>query len=140
MNNFKGFVLAAATLLAAFLSHAGQITALAGPGPLIPTASMTIGRSGHTATLLADGTVLVAGGETCLYIADGGGCDGPGTTATAEIYDPKAARWSQTGSMVVSREGATAIRLANGKVLVAGGNSFPYPWIYYPDPSVASAE
>jgi len=140
MSTLKRCGLAAATILTAFLCHAGQITALAGPGPLVPTASMGTGRSYHTATLLADGSVLVAGGETCVLLADGGGCDmdGTATTATAEIYDPRTATWSQTGSMVVSREGATAIRLANGKVLVAGGNSLPYWSFTWLD--VASAE
>lgn len=57
MNNLKRFVLAAATLLTAFLSHAGQITALAGPAALIPPASMTIGRSGHTATVISEHVV-----------------------------------------------------------------------------------
>jgi len=71
-------------------------------------------RPGHTATLLPNGLVLVAGGN-----------DGPeggrGVTATAELYDPAANRWSLTGSMAVARSGHTATLLKNGKVLVVGG-------------------
>ena len=64
----------------------------------------------HTATLLPNGKVLVAGGL------------GPSTTA--ELYDPVTGTWTVTGSLKIGRLEHTATLLANGKVLVAGGNSF----------------
>ena len=69
-----------------------------------PVGHMTSGRSGHTATLLPDGRVLIAGGG-----------------ATAELYDPSTQSFSATGSMVTGRTGANATLLTNGKVLITGG-------------------
>lgn len=70
-------------------------------------ASMSEARSGHTATLLADGKVLVAGGGT----------------ASAELYDPSTETWTATGKMIQARRGHTATLLLNGRVLVTGGYS-----------------
>lgn len=67
-------------------------------------------RSGHTATLLPDGKVLVAGGF-----------DGAAYLSTAEIYDPFKRTFAATGSMAVPRSAHTALLLPNGKVLIAGG-------------------
>jgi hypothetical protein len=69
-----------------------------------PTGTMTIARSGHTATLLANGKVLVAGGD-----------------ASAELFDPDSGTFMPTGSMTSARYGSTATLLADGKVLIAGG-------------------
>src|SRR5213076_2153914 len=66
--------------------------------------------SGHTATLLPNGKVLVAGGG-----------DINGIRASAELYDPASGTWSATGSLATARSGHTATLLPNGKVLVAGG-------------------
>jgi hypothetical protein len=81
------------------------------------TGGMKIGRGGHTATLLQNGKVLVAGG------GDQGGSGGGGGTATntAELYDPATGVFSSTRSMTTPRFGHTATLLANGKVLIAGG-------------------
>jgi hypothetical protein len=76
------------------------------------TGSMTRARSGHSATLLADGKVLVAGGS---------GPDVANAETSAELYDPSTGTWSATGSMVESRAGHTATLLLDGTVLVAGG-------------------
>jgi Tol biopolymer transport system component len=73
-------------------------------------ASLNTPRGLHTATLLPNGKVLVAGG-----LGDGG------DLATAELYDPAANTWSFTGSLVSARNSHTATLLANGKVLITGG-------------------
>jgi len=98
------------------------------PGSLNRAEPMSMGRSGHTATLLTDGRVLVAGGcdvrcdalrlkyaEPTPYLA------GEGPTASAELYDPVAGTWSRTEGMAVGRYGHTATLLTGGKVLVTGG-------------------
>jgi len=74
----------------------------------VPLAPMGSGRSGHTATELADGRVLVAGGTT---------------GATAEVYDRAADRWTSTGAMKAAHSGHGAARLTNGRVLVADHTS-----------------
>ena len=83
------------------------------PGPLGTS------RDGHTATRLADGRVLVSGGEANPD-ADIVPTTGPGS---AEIYDPTTGRWTPTGAPAVRRVGATATRLSDGKVLVVGGTT-----------------
>ena len=82
------------------------------PGTWHPTASMHTARESQTATLLAKGKILVAGGNACLAFCQ---------TATAELYYPATATWQTTGSMHTARSGHSAILLKSGKVLVAGG-------------------
>jgi hypothetical protein len=127
VNDVKRFGVLAATLLLAAAWWPGPIAALAGPGPLVATASMGTQRSGHSATLLTDGSVLVAGGAYCVYILDGGGCDVGISLASAEIYHPDTGTWSAAGSMAIGRFGQSATRLSNGTVLVAGGFYEPFP-------------
>jgi WD40 repeat protein len=84
-------------------------------GTFSPTGSMNVARALHTATLLPNGKVLIAGGT-----------DGAiNTWNTAEIYDPAAGTFTLTGTMVAARNYHTATLLANGKVLLAGGASDP---------------
>ena len=77
------------------------------------TGSMATAREWHTATLLPNGQVLVAGGF--------GGTTG--CLASAELYDPATGMWTATGSMATARYVHTATLLPNGQVLVAGGRS-----------------
>ena len=63
----------------------------------------------HTATLLFDGKVLVAGGY------NGGHLD------SAELYDPASQTWIATSSLTSARARHTATLLSNGQVLAAGG-------------------
>ena len=86
-------------------------------GTWAPTGSMTTARSGHTATLLPGGRVLVAGGEgSCVNVW----CP---ILASAELYNPATGTWTATGSMNTARYGHTATLLQNGQVLAAGGAS-----------------
>lgn len=74
---------------------------------------MTARRADHSATLLADGSVLIAGG------CGRAGCDG--AQASAERYDPRSGRFVRVGSMAHPRTSHTATRLDDGRVLVTGG-------------------
>ena len=67
-------------------------------------------RAGHTATLLASGKVLVAGGDPA---------------GTAEIYDPSTNSWTLAGPMHGRRYDHAAALLLDGKVLVTGGGASP---------------
>jgi hypothetical protein len=87
---------------------------ISGPG-FSATGSMTTARMGHTATLLPNGRVLIAGGYS------GEGPDHLTYFASAELYDPATGTFSGTGSMKTARAGATATLLPNGAVLIAGG-------------------
>ncbi len=93
------------------------------------TGSMTAVRQNHTATLLANGKVLVAGGYD----------DSNHTSASAELYDPSTGAWSPTGSMATPRNHHTANLLANGKVLVTGGTTVRTAELYDPTTGTWSA-
>jgi hypothetical protein len=80
-------------------------------GTFAATGSMTVPRDFHTATILLDGKVLIAGGTNI-----------GGELASAELYDPAAGTFAATGSMAVPREYYTATLLPNGKVLIVGGS------------------
>lgn len=85
------------------------------------THSMTTGRAFQSATLLASGQVLIAGGVSAL--GQGGGPDG-GALSSAEICDPTAGTFTATNnSMSSARSAATATLLPNGQVLIAGGDN-----------------
>jgi hypothetical protein len=85
-----------------------------GSGTFTATGSMAVGRVLHTATLLDDGRVLIAGGTD----ASGGG---GAATASSELYDPSAGTFTLTGSMESERADHSGTLLASGEVLIVGG-------------------
>jgi len=76
---------------------------------------MSVRRGLPTCTLLDSGEVLVAGGL------------GDAASATADLYDPATGHFTATGSMATARYWHTATRLADGRVLVAGGCTGGWP-------------
>lgn len=78
-------------------------------GTFSPSGSLASARTGHTATLLTNGTVLVVGGANTAPLA------------STEIYDPSTGRFAPGPDMAVPRANHTAMLLANGTVLVVGG-------------------
>jgi N-acetylneuraminic acid mutarotase len=77
--------------------------------------SMAQPRNRHTATVLANGKVLVMGGVEL------GALGGETVLASAELYDPVSKTWSSAGAMSAPREKQTATMLTNGQVLFSGG-------------------
>lgn len=104
-----------AGLLTVALAASTAVPVLAGTATFNKTGSMNTARIGHSATLLANGQVLVAGGWNGSDLS-------PIVFASAELYDPVRGKWSFTGSMNVARTGQSAVLLHNGEVLVAGGD------------------
>ena len=83
------------------------------------TGALNTGRENHTATLLPNGKLLLAGGannNSGIYVCP----------ASTEVYDPATGAWATNGSLTTPRAEHTATMLPSGKVLVAGGNYFRY--------------
>jgi hypothetical protein len=120
------------------------------PAGTAPAGAMKVGRARHTATRLASGKVLLAGGTAAasaeIYdpvantftvlaspmVAPRSGHIAAllpdnrvllvgGSTATAEIFDPATSTFSATGSAGGVRTGGQAIVLKSGNVMIAGG-------------------
>jgi hypothetical protein len=78
-------------------------------GRFSPTGSMKVARNGATATLLDDGTVLIAGGND-------------GDVATAELFDPATGKFSDVGSTGCACYQAFSSLLPGGRVVLVGSN------------------
>lgn len=89
-----------------------------GANGLVPTTknftvlppTMSQRRGNHSATLLPNGKILVAGGT-----------NGPNVLDTAEVFDPTTFAFAPTGKMHTARDLHSAVLMPNGRVLVAGG-------------------
>ena len=93
-------------------SATGTVTVSQPPETFGCTGKMLVGRREHTATLLANGSVLTVGGE-----------DGSAFHPTAELYDPVTGLFLPTGNMAIPRGRHTATLLMDGRVLIAGGDN-----------------
>ena len=148
------FVLLAATWLA---------TAAPPAHSLVAVGNMSRARWDHTATLLPDGRVLIAGGDdasaelydprTRAFVPTGSMTEsrrmhsatalpdgrvlvaGGWGSSTAELYDPATGTFTSTGSLLEDQGGHSATLLSNGTVLIAGGQRSAPPW-----PTAARAE
>lgn len=97
-------------VLVIMLVLAMNLSVFAASGAWTFTGNLHSSRDGHTATLLPNGTVLVAGGELNNVALD-----------SSEVYSQSTGLWSTVGNLNVARVNASAILLANGTVLVMGG-------------------
>jgi hypothetical protein len=73
---------------------------------------MSVARINHTATLLTNGFVLVAGGNTAS-----------GATNVLEVFDPTNEVFLPAVSLSLARVGHSATLLADGRVMLAGGDA-----------------
>jgi hypothetical protein len=104
-------------------------------GTFTATGSMSVPREFHTATLLADGRVLIAGGYSGAEAVATGGItlasirtaeSSASVLSSAEIYDPATGTFGRTGSMTTFRDHHTATLLKDGRVLLTGGGGEAY--------------
>jgi hypothetical protein len=105
------------------------------PATFTPTGDLHDGRQFHSATLLANGKVLVAGGAVYAAYCTAG-------IDSAELYSPGPGSFASTGAMTNRRYGQTSTLLLSGDVLITGG--FTYDAAICgnldPSPAVATAE
>jgi len=95
-------------LLLFFLLRCASAAAAQVPGTFEAAGNMTTARTGHTATLLLNGKVLITGGSK----------ERP---ASAELFDPVTSTFTRTGNMTTGRYGNTSTLLPDGRVLIVGG-------------------
>lgn len=114
-------VLGGAFLLTGGGSRPSTAIPTASPGPVwTETGAPSVDRgNARLAIQLKDGRVLQAAGSA---------------PTSAELYDPATGKWAATGPLGVGRGYAIGTRLADGKVLVAGGSdgSGPETEVYDP--------
>ncbi len=90
----------------------GRRSELYDGGRLVSGPTMTTARASGTATLLADGRVLLTGGYPG---------EGEPPTAEAEVFDPAGGAFRPVGTLQQARADHTATLLPDGRVLIAGG-------------------
>ena len=116
MHRLDVFLIALATTgivyeSASYWDRSSVLANISSAGSVSPASSMLEPRSGHTATLLQGGKVLIAGGmrrNQEFY-------------TSAELFDPATREFQATGAMTVARVGHAAVLLRSGKVLIVGG-------------------
>lgn len=91
-------------------------TNFSGDGVVSAIRSMNAKRAAHTATLLDNGKVLIAGG----FVGNGGGL------SSVELFDLTSNTFTSAQNLMVARASHTATRLPNGKILIAGGYNGDY--------------
>jgi Galactose oxidase, central domain len=107
-------------LLACGTLGSATVATAQSPGTFARTGNMTMARTQHTATLLLNRLVLIAGGMA------------GGVLANAETFDPGAGTFGAIVAMTTARRMHTATLLPDGRVLIVGG--------YGPGDALASAE
>ena len=95
------------------------------PGGFTSTGTMNDYRAWHTATLLLNGKVLIAGG-------------GFQSARSADLYDPVTGTFTPTGNMTAERRGHSATLLPDGRVLIVGGQYANQPSEEVYDPSTGT--
>src|SRR5579863_8031212 len=118
MNRSRLVLVASITISFALAAAAFRVSApkveastKSSTGLLTPASPMLEPRSGHSATLLPNGKVLIAGGmrrNQDFY-------------KSAELYDPATGKFQPTGELSLERVGHSAVLLRSGRVLIAGG-------------------
>ncbi|MDA0139111.1 kelch repeat-containing protein [Solirubrobacter deserti] len=103
-----------AVCLALLCASAAPASATVKPG-WAPTGELHFARDGHSAILLDDGRVLVAGGSGDSV-----------SMSSAELFDPATGRWTPTGSLHTGRSFASMVKLKDGRVLIHGGGGDAY--------------
>src|SRR6266566_4272319 len=104
---FRNSFAIALTALGINSAHAQPVSS----GSFSLVGSMSQFRKDHTATLLSNGKVVVAGGRPLAQ------------AATSELYDPMTQTWTNSGALNTGREFHTATLLQDGRVVVTGGQS-----------------
>jgi hypothetical protein len=84
---------------------------LSPPSQADPGGTLVTPRTSHTATLLADGRVLVSGGSDGNLLA----------LAASEVYNPATNNWTTTGHLNQGRRNHETVLLADGRALSMGG-------------------
>jgi hypothetical protein len=118
VEHFSGSFEGSLLVLLPLLGIGGQVPPMMGQsgGTFSTTGNLTTARRSHTATLLANGKVLVAGGSDYTPTSWS-------VLASAELYDPVSGTFTPTGNMTTARQFHTATMLPNGKIMIAGGAS-----------------